>query len=145
MQGTRNPPSWTSKEKDFSRNSRKDFSVGAFLPLYLPGDPIQGTEMGSVHCCLSSDLESFTKEGFLPSKGQQAGCQLRANQVGMTRQLQTLPVLPVSPPWRNWFANTCATGARWKSCADERRGSNPNCSALCFATFTHIHFPPAGC
>lgn len=113
MQGTGNPPlcHLSIQGEGFSRTISGCFSPP--LPVWRTHQRSQnGT--GSVHCLLSSDLQSFAREGFLPSRGQQPGCQLRANRVGKIRHPQSLPVLPVSPPWRNWFANTRAPCAQWK-------------------------------
>lgn len=85
-------------------------SVGAFLPLYLSGDPIKGTGMAQ------AQFTAFRALTWSPAQGKDfcPVCQLRANRVGKIRHPQSLPVLPVSPLWRNWFVNTQAPGAQWK-------------------------------
>lgn len=87
-------------------------SVGAFLPLYLSGDLIKGTEMGPGQFTAFWGLtwSPFQGKDLYPTK---ASNQLRANRLGKMRHPQTFPVLPVCPPWRNWFANTRAAGAQW--------------------------------
>lgn len=96
----------------------------------------------SVHCLLRSDLESFSREGFIPNKGQQPA---QSKQIGEDEAPSDLPSAPSMPSVEELVCKHASGRRAMESCADEWRGSNPNCSALCFATFTHIHFPPAGC
>lgn len=127
------------KEKDFYRPISGCFSPP--LPVWRSHQrDWNGT--GSVHCLLRSDLESFSREGFIPSKGQQPA---QSKQIGEDEAPSDLPSAPSMPSVEELVCKHASGRRAMESCADEWRGSNPNCSALCFATFTHIHFPPAGC
>lgn len=98
-----------------------------------------------VHYILRSDFESFLREGWMLSRDEQPGCQLRANWVGKIRYLSDLSSFFGITSVEELACQYTSDSHAVESCMDKWHRSKPHRFVLCFVTFTHIHFPTAGC
>lgn len=100
---------YPSKEKDFSRNSRQDFSVGAFLPLYLSGNPTKRTGMEPGHFTAIWALTWSPSQGkdFCPAKASKQAASSEQTKWGGAVTLRAPQNCWLGAVYKLWTGQDC--------------------------------------